>query len=368
MKVPFLDLKSLYKDSKDEFDTEIIKSIQSGYYIGGDSVSSFEDAFAKYTSTNYCVGAANGFDALRLALRAIDIQQGDEIIVPSHTFIATWLAVTECGGIPIPVEVNSDTYNIDVRKIQSLITKKTKAIIPVHLYGQPADLDEICKIASDNNLYVIEDAAQAHGAKYKNKKIGSHGDIVAWSFYPGKNLGAFGDAGAITTNNKNLAEKVRMIGNYGSSKKYINDVLGCNSRLDPIQAVALRIKLKNLDKNNNRRNEVANIYIKNLNIKGIDLPLVPDWADPVWHIFCIRVKKRDKIQSELKKQGIETLIHYPIPPHLQNAYKYLNFSIGSFPIAENISNEVLSLPISPTISDDEVQYVINTIIEIMPSK
>ena len=365
MKVPFLDLKSLYKDQKEEFDTQTLNFFQSGYYIGGKEVESFETSFAKYTSSKFCVGVANGFDALRLALKAIDIKNGDEIIVPSHTFIATWLAVTECGGIPIPVEVNEQTYNLDASIIANSITNKTKAIIPVHLYGQPADIDQICDIARKNNLYVIEDAAQAHGARYKNKSIGSHGDIVAWSFYPGKNLGAFGDAGAITTNNENLAEKVKIIGNYGSSEKYVNDILGCNSRLDPIQATALKIKLNTLDKYNKRRKKVAEIYIKNICSNKVILPTVPDWSDPVWHLFCIRVANRDEVQSKLRGLGIETLIHYPIPPHLQNAYRHLNFHRGSYPISEKISDEILSLPISPLIADNEVEYVIDSINNIL---
>ncbi len=365
MKVPFLDLKLLYQDLKEEYEKGILLSIQSGCYVGGDKVSKFEQDYANYSEANYCVGVANGLDALKIALRTINISHGDEIIVPSHTFIATWLAVTECGAVPVPVEVCPETFNINPKEIENAITKNTKAIIPVHLYGQPANLDEICNIASKYNLYVIEDAAQAHGAKYKGKKIGSHGHIVAWSFYPGKNLGAFGDAGGITTNDKLLADKARVIGNYGSEKKYINDIAGFNSRLDPIQAIVLSIKLKHLDRYNSRRNEVAKIYLENLNIDGVVLPKVIDNVNPVWHLFCIKLKNRDQIQLKLKEHGIETLIHYPVPPHLQNAYQNLNFINGSLPIAEDISKSVLSLPISPIISDEEVQYVIDVFKKLM---
>ena len=359
MKVPFLDLKLIYEDLREEYEKDVLSLMQSGYYIGGDKVSKFEQEYAQYSEADYCVGVANGLDALKIALRTININHGDEIIVPSHTFIATWLAVTECGGIPVPVEVCPDTFNIDIDRIENSITNKTKAILPVHLYGQPANLDAICNLANKYNLYVIEDAAQAHGAKYKGKKIGSHGHIVAWSFYPGKNLGAFGDAGGITTNDKLLADKARVIGNYGSEKKYINDIAGFNSRLDPIQAVVLSTKLKHLDRYNSRRNEVAKAYLENLDIDGVVLPKVIDNVNPVWHLFCVKLNNRDQIQSKLKEYGIETLIHYPIPPHLQNAYKYLNFFNGSLPTAEGISESVLSLPISPIISDEEVQYVID---------
>mgnify|MGYP001393750949 CR=1 FL=1 len=260
MKVPFLDLKLLYQDLKEEYEKGILLSIQSGCYVGGDKVSKFEQDYANYSEANYCVGVANGLDALKIALRTINISHGDEIIVPSHTFIATWLAVTECGAVPVPVEVCPETFNINPKEIENAITKNTKAIIPVHLYGQPANLDEICNIASKYNLYVIEDAAQAHGAKYKGKKIGSHGHIVAWSFYPGKNLGAFGDGGAIVTNNDELSEKIKWWRSWGAAKKYHHEIKGGNSRLDSIQAAVLNVKLKYIDQFNSEREQHAKMY------------------------------------------------------------------------------------------------------------
>ena len=342
--IQFLDLKASYNEISDEIDSAVSRVLGSGSYILGDEVEKFERNFASYVDCAHSVTVGNGLDALYLILSAIGIGPGDEVIVPSHTFIATWLAVSHCGATPVPVEPDKRTYNINPSLIEAAITPRTKAIIPVHLYGQPADLDPILSLADEYNLYVVEDAAQAHGARYKGKRIGSHGDLVAWSFYPGKNLGALGDAGGITTNDASLAEKLRSLRNYGSSKKYQNEVVGFNSRLDPIQAAFLREKLNYLDQDIENRRACAEVYSKKLNVAQLMLPIVPDWADPVWHLYVVQHPHRDHYQKRLELSGIGTLIHYPIPPHLQEAYSYLNFKKGEFPIAEKLAQEVLSLP------------------------
>jgi len=310
-------------------------------------VEAFEREFSVYVGTQHCVGVANGLDALHLALVAMGIGIGDEVIVPSNTYIATWLAVSQAGATPIPVEPVESTYNLDPDKIEAAITSRTKAILPVHLYGQPADLDPILALARKHGLRVLEDAAQAHGARYKGKRIGGHGDAVAWSFYPGKNLGALGDAGAITTNDPELADRVRVLRNYGSRVKYVNEVKGFNSRLDPVQAASLRVKLRYLDEWNARRAEIAAHYTAELAGTGLMLPEVPDWAEPAWHLYVVQHAERDSLQKALRKDGIGTLIHYPIPPHLQKAYQDAGYAAGRFPIAENMANRVLSLPMGP---------------------
>ena len=321
MKIPFLDLHASYKELQNEIDSSISRVLSSGRYIGGSEVESFEDEFSNYCGSKFTIGVANGLDALVLSLKSLNIGIGDEVIVPANTFIATWLAVSEVGAIPVPAEPNPLTYNIDVDEIQKLITSKTKAIIPVHLFGQPADLDPILMLAKKNNLFVIEDAAQAIGSRYKEKRIGAHGDLVCWSFYPGKNLGAFGDAGAISTNNEALANKIRSLSNYGSNKKYIHKFIGRNSRLDPIQAAILKVKLQFLDSWIDRRKNIASAYSSAFkDHPDITIPYVPDWAEPVWHLYVINSSHRDSLQSYLSKNGIETIIHYPIPPHLQDAY------------------------------------------------
>lgn len=363
MKVQFLDLKTSYGELQREIEIEVLRSLRSGRYIGGDDVANFERSFSEYTVSSHCIGVANGLDALHLGLRALDIGVGDEVIVPSNTFIATWLAVSECGAVPIPVEPHIDTFNIDAGKIEAAITAKTKAIIPVHLYGQAVDLDPVLDIARKYNLRVLEDAAQAHGAYYKGKSIGGHGDLVAWSFYPGKNLGAFGDAGAVTTNNSTLASKIRLLQNYGSHERYINEVKGFNSRLDPIQAVVLQIKLKHLSEWNNRRRKIAARYSEELAGCGLELPFVPDWTDPVWHIYSVRHPERDLLRLELTKAGVETLIHYPIPPHLQLAYAELGYLKGTLPIAESIAESLVSLPVGPSMTEKQVDFVIEKIVE-----
>jgi len=347
MNVPFLDLGAAYREIQAELEPAILASLRSGWYIGGQDVEAFEQEYAAFIETEYCVGVANGLDALRLALVAMRIGAGDEVIVPSNTFIATWLAVTQTGAIPVPVEPVEFTYNLDPGKVEAAITPRTKAILPVHLYGQPADLDPILALARKHGLRVLEDAAQAHGARYKGKRIGGHGDAVAWSFYPGKNLGALGDAGAVTSNDPEIADRVRVLRNYGSRVKYVNEVKGCNSRLDPVQAAILRVKLRHLDEWNARRTAIAARYTAELAGTRLVLPEVPEWAEPVWHLYVVQHAERDGLQKALKETGIGTQIHYPIPPHLQMAYRDAGYAAGRFPIAESMANRLLSLPMGP---------------------
>lgn len=345
--VPFLDLKAVYAELKDELDTAIARVAASGWYIGGPEVERFEGAYAEYCGAAHCVGVANGLDALHLALRAMDIGPGDEVLVSTNTFIATWLAVSMVGATPVPVEPDPDTHNLDPALIEAAITPRTRALMPTHLYGQPADLDPMLDLARKHGLRVIEDAAQAHGARYKGRRIGAHGDAVTWSFYPGKNLGAMGDGGAVTTNDPQIAERIRTLGNYGSSKKYVNDVQGVNSRLDPLQAAILAVKLRHLDAWNARRAAIAAEYINRLAQGGLVLPHVPDWAEPAWHLFVVQSAKRADLAESLDASGVQTLVHYPIPPHLQRAYAEMNLPAGTFPLAERLAQEVLSLPIGP---------------------
>jgi dTDP-4-amino-4,6-dideoxygalactose transaminase len=363
LNVPFLNLKAAYIDVKSEVDEAIARVMHSGQYILGDEVKKFESNYAKYTESSYSAGVANGLDALHLSLKALGIGPGDEVIVPANTYIATWLAVSHVGATPVPVEPNIMTYNIDPNKIEQALTKKTKAIIVVHLYGQPVDMDPILALSKQYNLKVIEDAAQAHGALYKNKRIGAHGDVVAWSFYPGKNLGAYGDGGAITTNNHSIHNQITTLRNYGSKEKYINDVIGFNSRLDPIQAAILNVKLQYLDTLNARRRDIAQQYISGLDGQACILPLADINNEYAWHLFVIRHTQRDELQSQLKRRGISTLIHYPIPPHLQTAYKNLGIKKGQLPITEMIHKEVISLPMDPSMKDDAVAYVIDETIK-----
>jgi dTDP-4-amino-4,6-dideoxygalactose transaminase len=354
--IPFLDLRALYLELKDELDAAYHRVMDSGWYILGKEVESFEKEFADYCGVNYCIGVGNGLDALHLILRAMDIGPGDEVIVPSNTFIATWLAVTYTGATPVPVEPDEKTYNINPELISEAITPKTKAIMPVHLYGQPADMEPILEIASKYNLKVIEDAAQAHGAKYKGKKTGGLGDAAGFSFYPGKNLGAFGDGGAVTTNDSLIAEKVRRLSNYGSLVKYSHEVKGFNSRLDELQAAFLRVKLRRLDDWNKRRQNIAELYLNGLaNVPELILPYQADWAEHVWHLFVIRHPNRDKLQKLLTENGIQTLIHYPIPPHKQSAYK--ENSNWVLPVSERLHNEVLSLPMGPEMLKDTLSII-----------
>ncbi len=361
MTVPFLDLAAGYTELQSEIEAAVLRSLRSGWYIGGEDVGGFEREFATFTDAAHCVGVANGLDALQLALRAMDVGAGDAVIVPSNTFIATWLAVSQVGATPIPVEPLPGTYNIDPARIEGAITPATKAIIPVHLYGQPADLDPILEIARKHGLKVLEDAAQAHGACYKGRRIGSHSDLVAWSFYPGKNLGALGDGGAITTNNAGLADRISILRNYGSRFKYMSEVQGFNSRLDPVHAVALRVKLKVLDEWNARRTAIAARYLLELAHTGLLLPSVPEWATPVWHLFVVQCPERDDLQKRLTAAGVSTLIHYPIPPHLQKAYAGFGWKVGDFPIAEQMARQVLSLPMGPQLTFGGVDAVVRAL-------
>ena len=357
MNVPFLDLRGAYTELKSEIDAAIARVLDSGWYILGPELDAFENEFAAYCETSHAIGVADGLDALHLALRAMDIGPGDEVIVPSNTFIATWLAVSECGATPVPVEPDPYTFNLNVQLLESAITPKTKVVIPVHLYGQPADLDPILEIAKLHDLWVLEDAAQAHGARYKGRRIGGHGDAVAWSFYPGKNLGALGDGGAVTTKHADLAERIRELRNYGSKVKYVHNVKGFNSRLDPIQAAVLRVKLARLDEWNERRRFVANAYLSGINATDIILPTVPEYSNPVWHLFVIQSSNRDKLQKRLAEAGVNTLIHYPVAPHCQRAYG-LNLKL---PLAEHLADTVLSLPIGPHLDIEHANHVIEVL-------
>lgn len=363
MKVPFLDLRAAYDELKAEIEIAVLTSLRSGWYIGGQDVEGFEQDYAAYTGARHCVGVANGLDALHLALLAMGIGPGDEVIVPSNTYIATWLAVSQCGAVPVPVEPVESTYNLDPMRIEAAITPQTRVILPVHLYGQPAELDAILVLARRHGLRVLEDAAQAHGSFYKGQRVGGHGDVVAWSFYPGKNLGALGDAGAITTNDAEIADRVRVLRNYGSRVKYVNEVQGFNSRLDPVQAAALRVKLRVLDAWNARRAKIAARYSAELAGTGLTLPTVAPGAEPVWHLYVVQHPQRDRLQKRLQEAGIGTLIHYPIPPHLQAAYASAGFAAGQFPIAEQMANRVLSLPMGPQMDDAAVTAVIAAVRE-----
>ncbi|MDX1916270.1 MAG: DegT/DnrJ/EryC1/StrS family aminotransferase [Methylophilus sp.] len=355
--IPFLDLKASYSELSEALDTAVLRASRSGWYIGGPEVEAFERDFAVYTQSNFCVGVGNGLDALTLALRALDVGVGDEVIVPSHTFIATWLAVSTVGATPIPVEPSAGSYHITAENIESHITARTKVIMPVHLYGIPAEIDAICDLAKKHRLYVVEDAAQAHGAKLQNTRIGAHSDIVAWSFYPGKNLGALGDGGAVTTHHQTLAERVRKLGNYGSAVKYQNEERGVNSRLDPIQAAVLAVKLKHLDNWNQRRQQFAEIYQQAFAELPVGLPVVPENAESVWHLYVITTAKRQALQTYLTAQGIQTLIHYPVAPHRQKAYQDLVIKQGALPLAERYANEVMSLPMGPQLTLEQVEQV-----------
>lgn len=359
--IPFLDLKAPYLELKAEIDEAIARVVNSGCFIGGAEVEQFEAEYARYCGASHAVGLANGLDALHLALRAMEVGPGDEVIVPSNTYIATWLAVTHCGATPVPVEPDAETFNMDPEKLEAAITRQTKVVLPVHLYGQPADMDPILRMARKHGLRVLEDAAQAHGARYKGKRVGAHGDAVAWSFYPAKNLGAMGDGGAVTTNDDRIADCLRVLRNYGSRVKYVNEVRGYNSRLDPLQAAILRVKLAHLDEWNERRRRVAEIYRRGLAGGVLTLPHVPEWAEPVWHLFVVQHPSRDLLQERLAASGTASLIHYPIPPHRQQAYSHLGWGEGAFPVAERLAARVFSLPMGPHLKAVEADAVIDQV-------
>ena len=358
--VPFLDLGRLHQAIREPLDAAYRRVLDSGWFIMGPELEAFESEFAQYCEVKHCIGVGNGLEALHLLLRAYGVGPGDEVIVPSNTFIATWLAVTECGATPVPVDPRIDTHNIDPALIGNAITSRTRAIIPVHLYGQTADMDPISALAAQHGLIVIEDAAQAHGARYKGRRAGSLGHAAATSFYPGKNLGALGDGGAVLTNDDTIAGKVRHLRNYGSKIKYQHDLIGYNSRLDEMQAAFLRAKLVMLDEWNARRRAIAAQYSKILAGAHIDVPRVPECAEPVWHLYVIRSKHRDRLKAHLDEQGVSTVIHYPVPPHRQVCYQ--EFKGHTLPIAVMLAEEVLSLPMSPALKAEEVELVARTIV------
>jgi dTDP-4-amino-4,6-dideoxygalactose transaminase len=363
MNIPFLDLRSAHEEIRSELDAAYSRVMDSGSYILGPEVQQFEVEFAAYCNSDFCIGVGNGLDALHLILRGFDIGAGDEVIVPSNTYIATWLAVTYAGARPVPVEPDIGTYNIEPARIEEAITPRTKAIIAAHLYGQPADMDPICAIAKKHGLKVIEDAAQAHGAEYRGRRVGSLSDAAGFSFYPGKNLGALGDGGAITTSDANLARKMRTLRNYGSEVKYQNLFKGYNSRLDELQAAFLRVKLRKLDYWNSRRRALARRYIDLLNgSRMLSLPVVADYSNPVWHLFVVRTQDRDLLQEKLGKAGIGTVIHYPVPPHLQPAYAELQLGDGAFPIAERVHKEIISLPLYPQLTEEHVVEIASLVV------
>ena len=361
MNVPFVSFKPMEKELDSELRQAFTRVFERSWYIDGKEDEAFEKAFAEFVGTKYCVGCGNGLDALILSLKAMGVGPGDEAIVPSNTYIATALAVTYVGATPVFVEPDIRTFNIDPAKIEEKITAKTKAILPVHLYGQPCDMDPIMEIAKKYNLFVIEDCAQAHGATYKGRAIGTFGDSAGFSFYPGKNLGALGDAGATVTNNEEIAKKLRAYGNYGSDYKYHHVLQGVNSRLDEMQAAFLAAKLPHMARMNEERRRIADLYLAGIKNDEIILPFVPNYAVPVWHIFGVRCARRDELQAYLEEKGIGTNKHYPIPMHLQPCYADLGIQEGELPIAEEISATQLSLPMYYGMTDEQVQYVIDCI-------
>lgn len=361
MNVPFVSFLPMEKELDEELRQAFERVFERSWYIEGNEDADFEKAFAEYCSVRYCVGTGNGLDALMLALKALNIKEGDEVIVPSNTYIATALAVTYVGAKPVFVEPDIRTFNIDPSKIEEKITDRTKVIMPVHLYGQPCEMDSILSIAKKYDLFVIEDCAQAHGAVYRDKKVGTFGDAAGFSFYPGKNLGALGDAGAIVSNNKEIADKVRALGNYGSDYKYHHIYKGNNSRLDEMQAAFLKVKLPYLDKMNEERRRVANRYLTEISNKNIILPYVINDIVPVWHVFAIRCSRRDELERFLNERGIGTNKHYPIPIHMQKCYQELEIKQGDLPVAEEISATELSLPMYYGMTNEQIQYVIECI-------
>jgi dTDP-4-amino-4,6-dideoxygalactose transaminase len=359
VKIPFLDLKAPYLELQRELDGAYRRVMGSGWYILGAEVEAFERDFAAYCGASHCIGVGDGLDALVLILRGYGLGPGDEVIVPANTYIASWLAVSDVGATPVPVEPDTRTFNIDTGRIAAAITSRTRALMPVHLYGQPAEMDAIRALARDHGLKIVEDAAQAHGATFNGKRAGSLGDAAGFSFYPGKNLGALGDGGAVVTSDDELADRVRLLRNYGSRKKYYNEVKGFNSRLDSIQAAFLRVKLQHLEQWNKRRREIAAHYLRELATPELTLPAVAPGTDPVWHVFVVRHPERDALQTHLANAGIGTLIHYPVPPHLARAYRELGFQQGDFPITESLANTVLSLPIGPHLPDKSWKAVVD---------
>lgn len=360
MKINFNKLKRGYEKYKDEYDKAAINVLESGWYILGENVEKFESNFSQFIGSKYCVGVNSGLDALILAVRALNIGYGDEVIVPANTYIATVLGITENRATPVFVEPD-EYYNLDADKIEGKITNKTKAIMVVHLYGQVANMKKIQDIAAKYNLYLLEDCAQSHGAKFEGKTTGTFGDIGCFSFYPTKNLGAFGDGGAIVTNNEKIADKIRTLRNYGSRRKYYNEIEGVNSRLDEMQAALLNVKLSHYRELRSEREKIAQKYLNEIRNPKIILPKIRKGAEHVWHLFVVQTENRDKLQNYLNENGIGTQIHYPIPPHLSEAYRYLGYKKGDFPITEKQANSVLSLPIYDGMTNEEAEYVIKAI-------
>jgi dTDP-4-amino-4,6-dideoxygalactose transaminase len=360
--VKFLDLRAAYTELKSDIDDAVGRVLDSGWYLLGAELEAFEGEFARYCAANHCVGVANGLEGLVLGLKAVGVGAGDEVIVPANTYIATWLAVSYVGAVPVPVEPIPGVWTIDPDRIEVAITPRTRAVMPVHLYGQPAEMDAVLRVARDHDLRVVEDAAQAHGASYRNRRVGAHGDVAAWSFYPGKNLGCFGDGGAVTTNDPRIADRVRVLRNYGSRVKYHNEVKGHNSRLDEVQAAVLRVKLKRLDEWNARRAVLASRYLDAFGSnKRIALPRTIEGAESSWHLFVVDVENRDAVQERLKNEGVDSLVHYPIPPHLSEAYA-ADREWGSLPITEAAARTHLSLPIGPHLSTADQDHVIATVL------
>ncbi|MCV7398952.1 DegT/DnrJ/EryC1/StrS family aminotransferase [Mycobacterium fragae] len=358
--VPFLDVPAAMRELEAPTLAAIERVVRSGWYVRGEETAAFEREFAAFTGAKHAVGVGSGLDAIALALQALGIGPGDEVVVPSNTFIATWIAVARIGAVPVGVEPIVGQWNIDPARVGDAITPRTRALVPVHLFGQPADLAELLAVARKHGLAVVEDAAQAHGARYNDRRIGAHGHAVAWSFYPSKNLGAVGDGGAVTTDDLGVAARVRSLGNYGSSKKFVHDVLGANSRLDEVQSAVLRIKLQHLDGWNTRRRTIAKRYTQELaDIPGLRLPDVAPGREHVWHLYVVDHDSRDELQKHLATKGIQTLVHYPIPPHLSGAFASLGLTEGTFPITEEAAKTHLSLPIGPHMSEENVTRVID---------
>ncbi|BBY10644.1 DegT/DnrJ/EryC1/StrS family aminotransferase [Mycobacterium marseillense] len=358
--VPFLDVRAATQELDAPVREAVERVVRSGWYVLGEETAAFEREFAEFTEARHAVGVGNGLDAITLALKALGVGPGDEVIVPAHTFIATWIAVAHTGARPVGVEPVVGQWNLDPARVAESITPRTRALVPVHLFGQPADLAELLDVAKKHGLAVVEDAAQAHGARYSGRRIGAHGDAVAWSFYPGKNLGALGDGGAVTTDDAGIAARVRSLGNYGSSKKYVHDLLGANSRLDEIQAAVLRIKLQHLDDWNARRQAIAKRYTDELaDVPGLGVPAVAPNREHVWHLYVVDHASRDNLQKYLITRGIQTLVHYPIPPHRSGAFASLELGEGAFPITERAARTHLSLPIGPHLRDEDISRVVD---------
>lgn len=358
---PFLDLRALNLRHAAALRAALDRVLESGVFVLGPELTAFEHEFAAYCGATHCVGVGCGLDALGLALRGWGIGPGDEVIVPSNTYVATWLAVTHTGATPVPVEPRIDTYNIDADRVGDAITGRTRAVIAVHLYGQPADMDPICAVARSRGIKVLEDAAQAHGARYKGRRAGSLGDAAAFSFYPAKNLGALGDGGAVVTNDTDLADRVRRLRNYGSTTKNRNEEAGFNSRLDELQAAFLRVKLDALDGENAVRRTLAAHMSHGLGATAVALPAVPEWAEPVWHQYVVRHAARDEAMQRLEGAGIEAMIHYPTPPHMQPAYADSPLGRARLPLSEKIHREVLSLPLNPSMGEADVDRIVRAL-------